>query len=119
MNIPNIQTKLDAGVVLKPAKSHVVLVSLIALAAFCFISGFGFIYIGNEMYWLPIVIGCSLCLFAIMGWFNSQKDIDQENWNPTCFADATGNTLSTDTRALSSPQVVQHIEKVFSAIWLC
>ena len=112
----NIKANIDTEVNVKPAKSQVVLVALIITSTICYVAGFMFLWYKPDISWVPLTIA-SLILFAVYrAWNRSQNDIDLAGSAPTQFTDAVGNSITTDTRALSSPQVVQNIEHLFSGL---
>jgi hypothetical protein len=80
------------------------------------LAGFIFLWHKPSLSWVPISVGILVLFFSAGGWFYSQKDVDYEASVPTYFADSEGNQLITDTRAFSSPTMVQSLEKIFSGL---
>ncbi|MBM1143634.1 hypothetical protein GN155_007585 [Alcanivorax sp. ZXX171] len=71
---------------------------------------------GKSDAWIPILIGMCVFFFVVFAWWRAQKDTDLENSNPTTVLDGSGNQITTDTRALMSPDGIQHMERIISAL---
>lgn len=110
------QAQLHTNVQVTPVRSQVVLVSLILLAGLCFTAGFAFLWEDKPFSWVPLLFGTLLCSAVIVAWFRAQKDTDLENAKPTTMQDGAGNQITTDTRALASPESVQNMERLFCAL---
>lgn len=109
-------TQFKTNVLVQPSRSQVLLILLVLLSGVCFVTGFAFLWEGKPNSWVPFIIGIPLCIFVITAWFRAQKDTDLENSNPTTIRGSDGNSITTDTRALLSPQSVQNMEKLLCAI---
>lgn len=112
----DLHSNVSAQIDVKPARSHVVLVALIGLSTICFGVGFLFLWHNATFAWIPLLIGFLVLFLVCIGWILSRKDIDLEGGMPTHIGDSMGNYLRTDTRALTSPEVVQNIERIFSGL---
>ncbi|MEW8352661.1 MAG: hypothetical protein AB2665_02580 [Candidatus Thiodiazotropha sp.] len=108
--------KLKTDIQVRPSRSQVVLVSLIVLAGICYLSGFLFLWEDKQYSWVPIILGVVLSAVVVAAWFKAQKDTDLENSSPTIVRDNIGNQIATDTRALMSPEGIQNMERLFSAL---
>ncbi|MCU7805484.1 MAG: hypothetical protein KZQ96_20025 [Candidatus Thiodiazotropha sp. (ex Lucinoma borealis)] len=108
--------QLNTSVQVIPARSQVVLVSFILLAAICLLSGFAFLWENKQFSWIPLGLGTIISCSVVFAWFKAQKDTDLENAKPTIMQDGSGNQITTDTRALASPESVQNMERLFSVL---
>lgn len=107
---------LNTGLKVRPSRSQVVLALLTLVSAGCFFAGFAFLWEGKDNSWVPLSIGVCICVFVLFAWYRAQKDTDLENSSPTTFVDGSGNQITTDTRALMSPDGVQNMERLFSVL---
>lgn len=110
------KANLNADVKMKSTRSQVVLNLMTILAGICLFVGFAFLWKNKDNAWVPLSIGLAILIPVFVAWFVAQKDTDLEQAKPTILTDAAGNKLSTDTRALMSPDGIQSLEKLFSLI---
>lgn len=108
---PNVTAGADLQ--LRSSKSQVVLVLVVLIAAACYLGGIAFLWHEKPHAWVPLLLGSFLFIFVFGAWFKAQRDTDLENSQPTSISDAHGNEISTDIRALKSPEFIQILNQVF------
>lgn len=113
----NIRAELRTEIGLKPERSHVFVVTLAGIAAFCFAIGFLFLWFKPNHSWVPFFLGGVCLVLSCVAWNRSHKNVDLANAVPTRIVDeSTGIQVTTDTRALMSPEPIQHLERLFSLL---
>lgn len=110
----NPSANVNADLKVNTAKSQSVLVLLIVVGLICYVSGFAFMWYEKPGYWVPLILGSLIFTFVFHAWYKAQNDTDLENSLPTSINDCFGNSVSTDMRALKSPEFVQVLHDLFS-----
>lgn len=117
MEESNIRAELRTGIDLKPERSQVFVVTLALISAICLSVGFLFLWFKPEYSWVPLTVGLCIVAGSIYTWQESHKDIDLANATPTSISDKrSGVDITTDTRVLAAPEIVRHLERLFSSL---
>lgn len=113
----NVDTKLEAGIQITPERSHVYLFMLGFGALLSLTAGFVFLWHKPELCWIPFAFVGVFLASGWSVWSRSHANIDMAGATPTTISNSlTGVSVSTDTRALASPESVQSLEKIFSVL---
>lgn len=114
---PKISAKLHTAINLKPERSQVVLVAFIILSTICFIAGFIFLWYKHPYFFVPIVLGLLFAFVSKEAWNISRHDVDMANATPTTIKDGkSGAEVTTDTRVLSSVEMVQELGNLLTSL---
>jgi hypothetical protein len=117
MNTSGFHAEFKTGVDIRPERSHVFIITFAITSALCLFVGFYFLWHKPSYSWVPIVIGISFAIISFLAWNKSHKNIDLANAHPTTIYDQkSGLQFTTDTRALTSPEPIQALERLFTSL---
>ena len=113
---PQLSASVEANVSIQPAQSQTFLVSLLGLSAISITCGA--ILLGLEMPagWAFVALSTLPLGGAVACWWKSQPDVDSVGAHPTTITRPDGGVVTTDLRAIRSPQVLQNLSQLAHGI---
>lgn len=109
---PEVTTKVETSVQLKPILSQTFLVALLAFPTICSAILFGIDKpVGG---WAFFAFAVFSSIVATRSWKSSQPDVDSAGAHPTNVALPDGTAISTDLRTIRNPQTLQNFLEVIN-----
>ena len=115
MEFGRVNAKTD--VKLKPERSQVFVVALAVISGISLVAGCLFLWHKPVYSWVPFLFSVLFGGTSIFAWTKSHKNIDLAGAAPTTISKSGANIqVSTDSRALTSPETIQALEKIFALL---